>query len=158
MQLGAWTASGGNPPAAGSVTPSSGTGSSQTFSFVFTDADGAGDLSGIYILINSALSIPNSCTMAYYPASNALYLINNANTGVAGAVQPGVAGTVANSQCAVNGGGSSVSRSGNALTLGIQLTFQPAFAGARLVYADAIDSGGLSSGWVQLGAWTTPGN
>jgi hypothetical protein len=158
VHLGVWPVSGGNPPTATSVTPSGGTGSFQTFSFVFADSDGASDLTAIYVLINSALNVENACAMAYYPSGNVLYLINNANTGVDGAVQPGVAGTVANSQCSVNGGGSSVTHSGNTLTLQIQLTFQTAFAGARLVYASAFDTGGLGSGWVQLGAWTASGN
>src|SRR5258708_1486378 len=50
--------SGNQPPSAVSVTPSSGNGSSQTFSFVFSDPLGFTALSTTYMLVNSTLSFP----------------------------------------------------------------------------------------------------
>src|SRR6185295_14240456 len=72
---------------------------------------------------------------------------------------PGVAGNVSNSQCTLSSGGSSVSSSGNTLTVNIVLTFQPAFAGAKNIYLFALDTAGLkTAGWQNVGTWNTGGN
>jgi len=47
--------------------------------------------------------------------------------------------------------------SGPFLDLTLPLSFTPAFAGAKLVYATVSNGSGLSSGWVQPGAWTVAG-
>jgi hypothetical protein len=47
----------------------------------------------------------------------------------------GAAGTLPNSQCTINVGASSVSASGNNLTLNLALTFESAYAGAKNTYA-----------------------
>jgi hypothetical protein len=54
----------------------------------------------------------------------------------------------------LNAAASSVSGSGNNLTLNIALTFKPAFSGAKNIYMDAYD--GTESGWQQKGSWTIP--
>ena len=51
----------------------------------------------------------------------------------------------------------SASRNGNALTLNLPLTFQPAYAGAKNIYMYASDVSGSTSGWQQQGTWTVPG-
>jgi hypothetical protein len=71
-----------------------------------------------------------------------------------GPVTPGAAMTVQNSQCTLNGAGSSVSSSVNNLTVNVALTFKPAFAGAKNVYLNAVDSGALWSNWQLRGNWT----
>src|SRR5207244_704468 len=68
----------------------------------------------------------------------------------------GQAGTLQNSQCAVNPTSSSSSGTGNTLTLNIALTFNIAFAGTKNVYTEVYD-GIADSGWQQRGSWTVPG-
>ena len=62
-----------------SVTPNSGSGSSQTFAFVFSDSAGAADINSAQIIINSSTAETNSCYFYFYASgSNILYLANNA--------------------------------------------------------------------------------
>jgi hypothetical protein len=155
IALGTWSVTTANqPPQAVSVGPSSGSGSSQTFSLVYSDPYGASDLSIVLALINSTLSGSAACDLTIDPVHGYVWLLNDGATAWLGPVTPGAAGTVQNSQCTVSGPGSSLSRSGNTLTANIALTFQPGFTGAKTVYSNAIAAGGLSSGWLALGAWT----
>ena len=143
MQKGTWTVPGGGPPSPVSVTPSSGTGSSQNFSFVFTDPGGANNIIWTQIMINASLTTTSSCW--FYYDGTLLYLYNDAGTG-AGTVTIGSSGTASNSQCSVNGGASTVSKSGNNLTMNLALTFTSSFAGSKNTWMEVYD--GLSSGWV----------
>jgi hypothetical protein len=160
-QRGTWTVtasgSSGNsssPPSPVSVTPNNGNSSAQTLAFTFSDTNGTADIASIQIDIAAALSASNACYLYYVPASNALYLANDAGAWQ-GFVTVGVAGTMQNSQCAVNAGASSVTTSGNNLILNLTLTFKPAFAGSKNIYMEAHNAT-LDSGWVDVGAWIVP--
>jgi hypothetical protein len=153
---GTWTVP-ASAPTAVSVTPSSGTGSSQTFALLYSDADGVGKLTYVQALINGSLAWPNSCAVLYYQSTNRLYLVLDSGTGWQGSLTPGQAGTLSNSQCTLDGGASSVSAVGNNLTVNAALTFKAAFTGGKTVYLDAEDvPNKLSSGWQTLGTWTVP--
>jgi hypothetical protein len=153
LQKGTWTVSAG-PPAPVSVTPNSGSGASQTFSFLYTDARGYAAMAPVSVVINSALSGNAGCYILYYQSSNTLYLANDNATAWLGPVTLGQATTVQNSQCTVNAGASSRSGSGNNLTLTLAFTFPHAFAGTKNIYMEAYD--GQDSGWVQMGTWLVP--
>lgn len=147
-------------PVVGGVTPAGGTGSNQSFSFTFTDSAGWQDLGVVNVLISDALDARNACYLAYVVQSNTLLLVNDA--GAAGGPYAGVfalnnSGSASNTQCSVNGVGSSASGSGNTLTLTLNLTFTAAFAGNRIVYAAARDTGAGNSGWQAVGTWKVPG-
>src|SRR5262249_21784902 len=127
------------PPTVSSVSPMNGSGASQTFSFIFSDADGYTDLNIVYGLFNSTLSTANACFFAYSRVDGHLYLFNDAGGGlVPGSLTPGGAGSLTNSQCTLDGPGSSVSGAGNTLTVNAALTFKPAFTGAKNIYMLAI--------------------
>ena len=91
--------------------------------------------------------------MYYQPQGNHLYLANNAGAWMTPALTPGVAGTASNSQCTLNAGSSSVTTSGNDLTLNVALTFSSTFVGTKNVYLYAAGFSGQSSGWVKEGTW-----
>jgi hypothetical protein len=119
-----------------SVSPQNGRGSSQVLTFMLSDPAGYQDLiSGKYhILINTAPSGTSSCWMLLQ--SNGLSLAPD-DPGQAWAFVPyGSAGIAQNSQCAVNGVGTSISGSGDSLTLSLSLTFTAAYAGTKNVYTD----------------------
>ncbi len=159
--LGTWTPNpGGAPsaPTADSVTPNSGTGSAQSFTFKYSSSGGFGNIAGVYALINSTLSAAAGCVVYYAPAANALYLFNDAGNGASGPLTAGTAGTLSNSQCTVNGSGSSASGNGNTLAVAYSLTFAPGFKGAQTLYGYAADNGGLNSGFQNLGTWTPSGS
>jgi hypothetical protein len=150
-------------PSTGVPNPSSGTGSSRSFTFSFTDANGASDLFVLNILINSAIEGRNSCYLAYLPSgasAGTLVLVNDAGDAggpFAGTLALPGSGTISNSQCSVNGAGSSASTAGNTLTLTLNMTFAAGYAGNHAVYAAARDLGGNNSGWHAKGVWNIPG-
>jgi hypothetical protein len=155
---GSWTVSSGgesaSPPAPVSVTPNTGSGSPETFAFEFSDGNGAADIASAQIDISAQLSATNACYLYYSRASNALYLANNAGAWQ-GPVTVGGTGDLANSQCTVNTATSSVSMSGNTLTLNLALSFTGAFAGAKNIYME-VRNATVDSGWSKLGGWTVP--
>ncbi|HEY1758522.1 MAG TPA: Ig-like domain-containing protein [Bryobacteraceae bacterium] len=143
------------------VSPGAGSGTTQTFTFSFTDPAGFADLSVLDILMNNYLDGIGACYIAVAPVSAAsgyLYLVADAGGGyVSGTpVLLPSSGSFENSQCTINGSGSSVSASGNTLTLTLNITFAPAFAGNKIFYM-AARSATQNSGWQALGTWNVPG-
>ena len=142
---------------AGSVSPSAGTGVSEVFYFGYFDSGGAANVSTALMLINAALSPMSACYVRYDQVHNQLSLANDSNTAWLGPGTPGVAGTVANSQCTLDFGASSITPSGDDLWVGVALTFQPAVTGMVNFYTDAQDNtAGLATGWLQTSYWTVP--
>ena len=138
------------------MTPNSGSGATQSFTLVYSDTAGAANLQLVYAWFNTNLtSAGNSCILYYQPSINQLNLLNDGAT-VWLAATPGAATTLQNSQCSVNVAATTVVPSGNTLTLNLQVTFKPAYAGAKNVYMFASDASGANSGWQQLGKWTVP--
>ncbi|MDQ2946770.1 MAG: hypothetical protein M3Y27_12625 [Acidobacteriota bacterium] len=151
---GTWSTVTAVAPTADSVTPSSGSGTSQTFAFAYTDTNGASDIAWTYSLFNTAPSGGNACYVQYNRPTNTLYLVDDSGLSYAGSVVVGSVGTVQNSQCTLSGATSSVSVAGNALTVNVALTFKPAFAGAKAISSQAVAAGGLASDWQNKGTWT----
>jgi hypothetical protein len=157
QQRGTWLPAANSAPGADSVTPSSGTGSSQVFQFAYSDPNGYDDVGWAYALINANLSQAGACYFYYRQSQNGLWLRNDAGTVWLGPVTPGAAGTLSNSQCMVKAATASVTGSGNTLLLTLELTFDPSFAGTRKIHLYAADKGGLNSGWQLRGSWLVPG-
>ena len=144
-------------PATVSATPSSGSGTIQTFTLQYSDSTGAASLQTAFVYFTAALVNPavNSCLVYYNPAANQINLIQNSGTTFFTAT-PGTATTLQNSQCSLNVAGTSVTMSGNTLTLNLPMTFLPAYAGGKNIDMYAADVSGANSGWQQLGSWTVP--
>jgi hypothetical protein len=155
---GTWTpGSSAGPPAIVSLSPNSGGGTPVTFTAVYSDPNGAGDLSEAMLLVNTGVTGADGCYVYYQPQSNLLYLNNDAGNGwLTPGLTPaeGGTGTSSNSQCTLHAGSSSVAMAGNNLTLGVTLSFAPAFVGAKNVYLYALGVSGQSSGWLTEGTWT----
>ena len=156
-QVGTWTAvgTGNHSPAADSVTPSSGIGANVTFNYAVSDLDGYQDLTGMQMLINETLVGANSCWLFYRPASNELYLQNDAGSAWLGPETVGTGGLLQNSKCEVNAGTSSVSPSGTDLILDVAVEFSQAGNKTNWLWVD--DTAGQTQGWKQVGTWTVPG-
>src|SRR5207237_20006 len=93
------------------------------------------------------------CYVKYAPGTGLFTLIADDGNSIAGAIAPGAAGTVANSQCTLNPANSSVAGNGNTLTVVAALTFQTAFAGQRHIWMQAVDYNNLSTNWLVYGVW-----
>ncbi len=157
QNMGTWTvpeAVGAPTATAVSVTPNSGSGSSQTFQVVAASSLGSSDIRSVWLWFNSSMSSSaNNCLISYSPANRGIGLVNDASTvwsdGIAG-----VAGTLENSQCAVNLGAATGVTAGNNLTFSIPITFKAAFQGdwqiREYVFATA------NSEWQNMGTWTVP--
>jgi hypothetical protein len=149
-------------PEPSSVSSGAGSGLTQAFTFTFQDPNGYADLAVTDILVNNFLNGIAACYVAFAPASASsgyLYLVDDAGDGGYAAGSPMAlpgSGTLSNSQCTINGTGSSVSASGNTLTLTLSITFTSAFSGNKIVYM-AARSNTQNSGWQALGTWNVPG-
>jgi hypothetical protein len=155
QQTGTWTPPGGNqPPAVLSVTPSSGSGSFQTFSFTFFDPNGFANVYSAPVLIHSSLTAGGGCFLYYHRQSHAVWLQNDSGSGWIGPSLLGSGAALQNSQCTVSAAASSASGSGSNLTLNLALAFTSAFSGSKNTYAITYDNEGLTSNWQQTGTWT----
>ena len=128
-----------------SVTPTSGSGLQQTFSFLASDGVGATDLSTIYAMFNATFSGINSCMVEYSRPANTLYLLNDAGIVWSPAII-GSATVLSNSQCSVNAATTTAILSGNNLTLALPVTFASADGGAKTIWGYAAGSV-ANSGW-----------
>lgn len=149
-----WTAEGTwatTATVAMSVTPSSGSGSQQTFSVQVTDSLGATDLTTVGFLINSSASTISACAVIYNPAQNTLALLTDAGAQPASTITPG-SGTQSSSQCTLSGSASSVTIVGMTMTLNLAINFQPVFSGVKNMYMEEADAVSASS-WQSVGSW-----
>jgi hypothetical protein len=151
---GTWLPSSAGPPTVVSLLPTSGSGATETFTAVYSDPNGVPDLTGVGMIFNTSLSAASACAVIYAPNTNLMYLYDNAGTALLPTgVTPGSAGSVSNSQCTVNGTGSSFSVTGNDLTLNVALTFSGMFVGKQDVILNAAGKTAASS-FVAKGTWT----
>jgi hypothetical protein len=143
------------PLAAVSISPSSGSGQSQTFTAVFSDPKGAADLSYVYLQFGPSVDFASSCMMAYFPVSHVMFLFNDSGIRlVPGFITLGKAGTLSNSQCTITSAGPAT-LSGVNLTLPVTVKFSDTFTGAKNAYGYANDNVGTGSVWIKLGTWTS---
>jgi hypothetical protein len=143
-------------PSVDAGTSISGSGTSHTFTFVFDDSNGAGDLRVMDVLINRAVDGRAACYFAFVPSGSgtgSLYLVDDAGDAggpYGGLALPGV-GAVQNSQCSISGAGFMTNP--GYVTVTVTITFSQAFRGNQIVYA-AARSATLNSGWLPIGTWT----
>ena len=139
-------------PAVGavSVTPSSGVGRVQAFTFQFSDSAGAGDIAFVTGWLGQATTpVPPLCAVTYNRQTNTLALWNDDGSLPVGAA-PG-AGSQQNSYCTLDGANSSVVASGNSLTLNLALNLS--LSGDLVVAGEVVSITGVASGWAEVGSW-----
>src|SRR5205823_6346473 len=86
--------------------------------------------------------------------SKDLWLLEDAGGPWLGPITAG-SGSLHNSQCILNGAGTSVSGSGNNLTINYSISFIASYAGPMNVYLSAADGDhGWNTGQQQFGTWT----
>jgi hypothetical protein len=156
---GTHTVLGGAVVTADSVTPNNGSGSSDTFSLVYSDTLGFSDLRTVWVWFNAtfAPSAANSCLIYYDRVPNQLRLLNAAGTAWLSAA-PGAAAPLDNGFCSLAPGGAIVTQSGNSVTLSLPIGFHTSFAGAKNIYMYADSKSGVNSGWQTRGTYTVTTN
>lgn len=140
-------------PAVATLSPVATSGTQQTFTFSFTDPDGAADLGVVNVLINNFLNGASACYLAYDRPSNLLFLVNDVGDNATTLALAG-SGSTSNSQCTIQAAGSSATVSGNTLTLTLVIQFNAtAFSGRKVVYMAARDGDQNNSGWQPMGTY-----
>jgi hypothetical protein len=153
QQLGSWVVPAVNEaPSAVSVSPSSGSGLSQTFTFQFSHPGGSGMIAAAALVIVGGDY--QDCTLYYVFPSSTVQMFNDSDTVWSSPVRLGTGSTLQNSRCSVNTDGTSISVSGTTLTLIVPVTFRPVFAGTRTLSVQLTGTNGLYTGMQQLGSWT----
>jgi hypothetical protein len=141
-----------------SVTPSSAEGTQQTFAFVFNDTGGGSNLTTVSALIGtSSTSFTNSCIVVYNHAQNTLALLTDSGGQPPSTITLPSSAVAQNSQCILNGSGSSVSVGASQIALNLSIGFTETYTGSKTVYGAATDASGYSSGWASLGSYWVDG-
>jgi hypothetical protein len=158
---------GGSQPVSSAPTPTStapafGNLSAQTFVFTFDAPGGYQTLKVADVLINSALDGRRACYVAIVPSGangGSVLLVNDAGDAggpYQGLVVPG-GGSINNGQCSISGAASSISGSGNTVTVKLGIAFSSGFTGNKVIYTAAKDTSDRSSPWRAQGVWYVPG-
>ncbi|MDQ2945304.1 MAG: SBBP repeat-containing protein [Acidobacteriota bacterium] len=156
QQVGTFTATVNTTPiSAVSVTPASGSGQAQSFTFNYFDPNGYPNTSGSQVLFNATTSSIGACYILFGRGTNQISLGDDSGSNFTTAPLGGQT-VLQNSQCSVFAANSFQSGSGTNLFLTLFVAFKPAFAGAKNVYSGSTDNGGNRSAFIQLGTWTVP--
>jgi hypothetical protein len=109
----------------------------------------------VQMIVNGTLTAAPACFMTVFPSARSItYLYNDTASALIGPAYVSSSGTVQNSQCTVNAAASSVTVSGNSLTVNLAVSFPASFTGAKSVYALVQTAAGVNSGWQVVGSWT----
>ena len=161
QQMGTWTTTtvSSQAPVPVSVSPTSGTGISQTFQYVGSSDKGAVFITGLHALFSNASGVmANACYVGYNHLTEQLVLLGDSGAWDSAAQWTawGAGGTtIHNSHCTLNGPASSASSAGNTVTVNLALTFDPSWAGlTKGNYLAVSDRSGAFSSWPGLGTWT----
>jgi hypothetical protein len=94
----------------------------------------------------------NACYVMYLPSQGLMLSTNQG--GWSAPIQPGANSQPYNSQCTLFGQWTSVSHSGNTLTLNASIAFDQSFVGNLQAFVYATDSGGADAGWQDVLSYT----
>jgi hypothetical protein len=137
-----------------SVSPASGSGDGAVFSLVVSDAGGYQSVNWLTAGLANGWNSPQCEVYVSYNGQNSwMWLLSDSGSTYLGPLNLPTSQVLSNSSCTLNGATSSVSGSGNLLTVKLGLDFTPAFAGARYIFGYASAST-VSSPWQALGTWT----
>jgi hypothetical protein len=138
-----------------SVTPNSGTAATQTFTGVFSDVGGYQHIQWVQMLfaVTPSGGGVSYCFVHYDVQGNGLWLFGDDVGFFVGPITPGTASNkLQGTLCAINSAASSVTGSGNNLTLNVNLVFKS--AAVRKIYARAQNLPfGFTTEWIQQGTW-----
>lgn len=146
-----------SPPSVGSVTPSSGSsnaGEEVFFSTTYTDPDGWQHLKHSSFMIDMTRDGINCFFGFYRRDTNKLYLMNEDGTVLLGRYAPGSENIIENDYAKLDCSKTTVSGSGDNMTVKWAVTFKGAFAGKTYnMHLTAMDMVGMTSGWYTKGTW-----
>ena len=144
-------------PNSSTTNPGAGTAANALITFTYRDTTATANLQTLWGLTNASLDARGACYFAYYAPSNILFLIpDDGNAALAPSISFTGSNIIDNSQCRINAFGSVVSRTGNTLSLSLNVTYKPAFSGAKIIWTAASTLSNIISQWKASGAWQVP--
>jgi len=156
VQIGSWTFA-NQPPSIGGVTPSNGSSDPDepvTITSVCSDPDGWENIKVVQLLINTQLQAPNAFYVFYNQNVNKIWLLNDAGNAWIGGYPPGSSHILENSQGILDLANTSVTGSGNQISVHWAVRFKTGFAGPKNMYQLVKDDANVKVGWSQVGTWT----
>jgi hypothetical protein len=165
-QFGNWVVPSGTPQTAGpyvvSMSPASGAGSmmNATITWGHQSGNAKNSVDLVHLRFSPNIVTNDFCHIIYSPIANALNLVNDDGTALAGGWLtpnggPFGAQTAENSRCIINRTGLPQSTFGTPqMTITFSVGFKPAFAGPKNTYMNVFDQAGMTTHWVQAGTWT----
>ncbi len=144
-------------PRANALAPAAATAGTQTLAATFQDATNANNLQTVWLLMNTAVDASLACYVAYFVPGNLLFLYpDNGDGSQATAIALSGSNIIENGLCRISAQGSSAVKNGNQLTLTLNYTMKPAFAGPRGIWGAVQNAAVQTSPWTILGAWMAP--
>jgi len=131
---------------------SSSTGTASTLTATYGDNGGNAALTQVQFCVGTNGAPSTSLYAEYLPATNLLYLFNASNVAVGG-FAPGTSNVITTTLGSLNCASTTVSRSGNNLTVAWSITPTASLAGKQYAYLQASDAGS-GTAWTAYGTWT----
>lgn len=158
IQRGTWTMAAASPGTP-SVSPSTGSGTTQTFTLTYPDPPGfAGAAFGWVQFLAGAASDGGGqpfCFLHYDRAGNGLWMYSSDVGFFLGPVAPGTASnTLSSSACSINTAAASVANTSGNLVVTVPITFKAPMSGAKKLFQRTLDVLTRDTGWQQTGTWT----
>lgn len=155
--------SAGYAPENVSLQPSSGqiqSGTEQTYTAVYRDAAGTANIDRCCMLINRWLVAANSISVIYDPTQGLLYMMDDDGVTRLGGFAPGSDNTIQNSQGVLNCKNTTVTASGNDITVNWAITAKPTSSlvgNANYAFLRVENKIRLVDGWDRMGWFTLLG-
>jgi hypothetical protein len=126
------------------VSPSSGSGSEQTFTAIYSDV--SSQIKSVFLNLKSSGNntvAANSCKLRYDFGSTDIFLVNDAGTNYGSPITSGSPAVLSNSQCTLFGTGTYATTFGNNLIAYFRVSFSPAFVGEKEITLGGVDQAGV---------------
>ncbi|MBI5694651.1 MAG: hypothetical protein HZC51_02770 [Nitrospirae bacterium] len=128
-------------------------GSAQQVVAVWSDANGAMDLNNMQLQVGTNAT-GGIIKVRYVRSTNLLHMVNDAGNAWLGGFTPGSANVISNSRGSLNCATTTVTASGNNITVSFNLTPAATYTGSKNLSMYAVDNSGAATAWQSRGTWS----
>jgi hypothetical protein len=128
------------------ISPSSGSGSEQTFTAIYSDT--TSQIQSVFLNLKTSgdnTLAANACKLRYDPGSTDIFLVNDAGTNYGSPITSGSPTALSNSQCTLFGTGTYATTFGNNVITYFRVSFFPVFVGKKEITLGGVDQTGVST-------------